>query len=30
MDTTLMVLGFVAGAIAYIGLPALILIKKDL
>lgn len=30
MDTTLMILGFIAGFIAYIGLPALILIKTDL
>ncbi len=30
MDHTLMILGFIAGFIAYLGLPALVLIKKDL
>lgn len=30
MNTTLTILGFVAGFIAYLGLPALVLIKKDL
>ena len=30
MNDTLIVLGFITGFIAYLGLPALVLIKKDL
>lgn len=30
MDSLLTILGFIAGFIAYLGLPALVLIKKDL
>lgn len=30
MDITLKILGVIAGFIAYVGLPALVLIKKDL
>lgn len=30
MSTTLMIIGFIAGFIAYLALPAFVLIKKDL
>ncbi len=30
MDPILMTLGFIAAGVAYLGLPALVLIKKDL